>query len=216
MPTFYKSPSKILYDNGNISLLIRPLRKEDSSILCAAVQESIGNLAPFMDWAHGELNEKNQSNRILASNQNYLQGLEYDFAVFDQSGEFLVSASWHPSKTRNKKCFEIGCWTHAKHCNKGLATLVVKILTVAAFEFMECDRVEIGCNKANIASKKVIEKCSFIFEGEIRNYFSKPTEAMLKNNYSFERSFLLFGLTSSDLPKIFWYQEIKKCLQILN
>jgi RimJ/RimL family protein N-acetyltransferase len=115
-------PREIQYADDRISLIIRPLRKEDAFMLHMAVQESIANLLPFMDWAHGELNEENQLNRIVASNQNYSQGLEYDFAVFDTSGNFLVSASLHPSKTRNKHCFEIGYWTHIKHCNKGLST----------------------------------------------------------------------------------------------
>lgn len=210
------SLTEILYNNGNVSLVIRPLRKEDASTLNTAVQESLDNLLPFMDWAHGELSEKNQFNRIITSNQNYLQGSEYDFAVFDAMGHFLVSASWHPSKTRNKKCFEIGYWTHAMHCNKGLATLVTKILTFTAFEFMGCDRIEIGCNKANNLSKKVIEKCEFIFEGEIKNYFSKPTEQMLSNGYSSERTYLLYGLTNDCLLRVSWYSEINKHLQIIG
>ena len=167
----FSPPTEILYDDGITSLVIRPLREEDAPLLNRAVQESLNNLLPFMDWAHGELNEKNQLNRIIYSKERYLSGIEYDFAVFDAAGNFLVSASWHPSRTRNKKCLEIGYWTHVNHCKKGLATLVTKILTVVAFEFMGCDRVEIGCNKANNKSRKVIEKCGFIFEGEIRNYF---------------------------------------------
>lgn len=214
MTTSFLSPNKILYNDRNFFLEIRPLRDEDAAVLNTAVQESLDNLLPFMDWAHGELNEKNQFSRILTSKQNYLEGLEYDFAVFDESGNFLVSASWHPSRTRNKKCLEIGYWTNARHCNKGLATLVTKILTVVAFEFMGCDRVEIGCNKANNRSKKVIEKCGFIFEGEIRNYFPKPSNDMLKNNYSSERTCLLYSLTTDDLLEIAWYSEIKKHIKI--
>ncbi len=80
---------------------------------------------------------------------------------------------------------------------------------------MGCDRIEIGCNKANYLSKKVIEKCEFIFEGEIRNYFSKPTEKMLNNKYSPERTYLLYGLTSEDLSKVSWYSGIKKHTEIL-
>lgn len=216
MTTTSLSPAKILYNDGSVSLLIRPLRKEDASTLNTAVQESLDNLLPFMDWAHSELSEKNQLDRIITSNQNHLQKFEYDFAVFDNSGNFLVSVSWHPSKTSNKKCFEIGYWTHAKHCNKGLATLVTKILTFTAFDFMECDRVEIGCNKANNLSKKVIEKCEFFFEGEIRNYFSKPTEKMLNNGYSSERTYLLYGLTIEDLPKVSWYSEINNHIKIFQ
>lgn len=213
MATALSAPKKILYNDGNVSLLIRPLYEKDASILNKAVVESLGILLPFMDWAHEEISEKKQLNRVIASHHNYLHGTEFDFAVFNDNGEFLVSASWHHSKTRNKKCFEVGYWTHVKHCNKGLATLVTKILTFAAFRFMECDRVEIGCNIANKQSKKVIEKCEFIFEGEIRNYFSKPTEKMLRDGYSPERTYLLYGLTGEDLPTISWYSEMNEYIK---
>jgi len=79
---------------------------------------------------------------------------------------------------------------------------------------MACDRVEIGCNKANNKSKRVIEKCEFVFEGEIRNYFSKPTETMLINAYAPERTYLAYGLVNEDLPKISWYSEINKHIKI--
>lgn len=216
MRTTRRPPTQMLYQDKNISLVIRPLRKEDAAILNAAVQESIENLLPFMNWAHGEQTEKNQYQRILASIHNYSQGTEYDFGVFDRTGEFLVSASWHSPKTAsNKKCLEIGYWTHAKHCNKGLATLITKILTVAAFEVMACDRVEIGCNKANAASRKVIEKCDFILEKEIPNYFPKPTDEMLARGHTQERTSLQFVLKLVDLPNLSWYPEIKKHLEIL-
>lgn len=210
------SPKEIIYDDRKISLLIRPLRKEDAPIITTAVQESLDSLLPFMDWAHGELSEENQLNRIVASNQNYLDGKEYDFAVFDGSGNFVVSASWHPSRTRNKKCLEVGYWTHAKHANKGLATLVTKILIFAAFEFMGCDRVEIVCNKANNPSKKVIEKCGFIYEGEIRNFFPEPTVEMLRNNYSPVRTCLMYGLIVEDLPNLKWYSGIGEHIRFVK
>ncbi len=132
MTTTSISLQKILYNDENVSLVIRPLQQEDASVLNIAVQESLDNLLPFMDWAHGELSEENQLARII--NSSYLQhGAGCDFAVFNSSGDFLVAASWHSSKIRNKKCFEIGYWTNARHCNKGLATLVTKILGIYCF-----------------------------------------------------------------------------------
>ncbi|CCB86511.1 putative uncharacterized protein [Parachlamydia acanthamoebae UV-7] len=96
-----------------------------------------------------------------------------------------------------------------------IATLITKILTSVAFDFMRCDRVEIGCNKANVKSKKVIEKCQFILEGEIRNYFTNPTSEMLNNRYSSERTFLLYGLVVEDLSELSRYLEIKKHIKIV-
>jgi RimJ/RimL family protein N-acetyltransferase len=169
-----------------------------------------------MDWAHRIQSEEHQKQRILNSNLNYSQRVEFDFLVFDSNENFIASASWHPSRSRNKDCFEIGYWTRAPFCNRGYATLITKILTVAAFEFMGCDKVEIGCNKANFASKRVIEKRHFKFEGEIRNYFAKPTQEMLNNHYHQEKSFLLSGLTVDDLSRLPWFTEIKAHLTFIS
>lgn len=103
MTTTSLSPAKILYNDGSVSLLIRPLRKEDASTLNTAVQESLDNLLPFMDWAHSELSEKNQLDRIITSNQNHLQKFEYDFAVFDNSGNFVTVHIPPPSSEVCKK-----------------------------------------------------------------------------------------------------------------
>lgn len=208
------SPSLITYNDGFFFLKIRPLHFEDASILNSAVCQTLNNLLPFMDWAHGEQSEKKQVERIANSRKRYASKMEYDFAVFDDNSEFLAAASWHPSKSRNENSVEIGYWVHAKYCNKGLATLVTKILIIAAFDFLKCDRVEIGCNKKNLGSKRVIEKCEFKFEGEIRNYFSKPMAEMLENNYSPERNYLSYALTSDDLDDLPWYLEIKKNIVI--
>lgn len=204
------TPSKIIYKDDFFSFKIRPLESEDAPILHSAVNQTLSYLLPFMDWAHEELSEESQAERIEISCQRFASKVEYDFAVFDDESEFLVSASFHPSKTRNKNAVEIGYWTHAKHRNKGLATVVTKILTVVAFEFLKCDRVEIGCNKDNTSSKRVIEKCKFVFEGEVRNYFSKATTKMLKNKYSSQRNYLSYALTTTDLDGLTWYSEIKE------
>lgn len=206
-----KAPEKITYKDEQFSIIIRPLREEDAEPIHHAVLSSRKTLLPFMDWAHLNSNVESQVERIQKSHQNYISGHEYDFGVFDsQSNEFLMSASLHASKTRNKDSREIGYWTVLRQCNKGLATLVTKILTVTAFEIIECDRVEIGCNRSNKISQKVIKKCGFKFEGEIHNYFNKPTEAMLKNSYSADRTYLLFAYTDADIKGIDWYEKIKR------
>jgi len=203
---------KITYDDEKTFLYLRPLQAEDASLINAAVHDSLEHLLPFMDWAHFKQTESSQRNRILNSIEKFKIGTEYDFILLDRAGEFLGLVSLTPSITLNKKSFGIGYWTSARHCNKGVATLGTQILIIFAFDILGCDRIEIGCNKANKASQKVIANCGFVYEGEIRNYFSQASEEMLRNKYVAERDFLLYSLTKND--SIPWYQTRKKFIRL--
>lgn len=100
------------------------------------------------------------------------------------------------------------------HLNKGLATLFTKALTVVSFEHMECDRVEITCNKANKQSMRVIEKCGFVNEGEVRNYFTEPTLKMIENGFHPSGTSFLYSLIPQDIKKLYWFNEIRRHLSI--
>lgn len=208
-------PNEIIYKGYDISLLIKPLEEKNSEDIFNGVQTSIDNLLPFMDWAHYENSISGQRKRLKKSREDYFQGKEYELGVFDhKTREFLMASGWHKGKNRNNKSLEIGYWTCLKHCNKGLATLVTQILVVVGFDFMGSDRIEIGCNKQNVASHKVIKKCGFKFEGEISNYFQEPTAEMIQNRYSRERTYLQYVLLPKDRESLAWYETIKGKIEI--
>ncbi len=211
----FNPPSEISYKDSNYSVFLRPIEERDAEVIHAAVTLSFENFRPFMDWAHRDLSIEKQVERIRKSKENYAKGIEFDFSVFNKEiGEFLMSATLGPSRTPNKKALSIGYWTSVKHCNKGLATLITKILTVVAFDYMGCNRVEIGCNQANQKSIRIVEKCGFIFEGEARNYFTEPTSEMIKNGYCPNRTCVQYALIPQDLKALSWFEQIKKLLII--
>ena len=151
----------------------------------------------------------------MLAEEKYAQGLGFEFVVFDAlSHSFLMCASLHSGKTLNRRALEVGYWTATEHCNRGLATLVTKILLVAAFDCIGCDRVEIGCNQANESSLRVIQKCNFHLEGEVRNYFHAPTEEMLAHGYHPSRVYLQHALIPADIPTLAWYPIIQKQIRI--
>lgn len=211
----FVSPEEITYQDSKFSVLLRPLNEKDAKIIHEAVMLSLNSFRSFMDWAHGELSVEGQIQRIRKSQEGYAKGTEFDFSVFDKNtGEFLMSATLGQSRTPNKKALSIGYWTSINYCNKGLATLITKILTIVAFDYMGCTRVEIGCNKANEKSIRVIEKCGFIFEGQARNYFTEPSSEMIQNGYYPDRTCLQYALILQDLKSLPWFEEIKSKLLI--
>lgn len=210
-------PKKIKYNDKYFSLLLRPLEECDATVINNSIKESIRDLQPFMDWSHRELSVEGQIERILKSKKNYFSYKEFDFVVLDGSnGEFLMSASLSSARAPNKNALGIGYWTSSKHCNKGIATIVTKILIVVAFEFMECDRLEIGCNKKNTKSLKIIKKCGFNFEGEAHNYFTKPTTDMILNGYFPERICSQFVLFPQDIENLSWYNDVSNGIEVDN
>jgi len=199
-------PRRILFSDKHTPLLIRPLEETDANIIHSAVEESKRMLNPFLEWIHEGWTEKKQALRLRKAFENYYLNKEYELGVFSpDDDQFLMAASWTPGKTQNKKSLEIGYWTHIDQCGKGLATLVTQILIICAFDFMNCDRVEVRCRTGNTASRKVIEKCRFHFEGEVRNYFNEPTEQMIGNGFSVERSCLQYALIPEDAKSLDWY-----------
>lgn len=211
----FKSLKEVSYKDDVFFLQICPLEEVHAEIIHSTVMLSREHFLPFMCWMHRELSVVGQRERIRASRELWTKGKEYDFSVFDQATRgFLMSATLRQAKVPNKNAFEIGYWTSALHCNKGLATLVTKILTVIAFDFLKVDRAEIFCNRSNKKSRRVAEKCGFIFEGDIRNYFSEPTPEMIKNGFHPDRTCSGYSLTSQDLETLFWFDEIKKKIHL--
>jgi len=205
---------EIQYDDKNHSLLIKPVQAQDAEAINAAVIHSLKELHSFMDWSHRELSVENQIRRIRLSQEMTAKGAGYDFSVFDRkTNKFIMSSSLHAPRVLNKKALSIGYWTATNHCNKGLATLLTKILTIVAFDNLSCDRVEIGCNKFNQASRRVIEKCSFRLDGEFYNYFSEPTKQMIQNGFCADRTGLLYSMITQDLPSLAWYQDIREKIE---
>lgn len=205
-------PTEISYSDNNVSLILRSLIEEDAEKIHVAVLNSLDILLPFMPWSHHSLTLENQIKRIKESQNN---STEWELSVLDKpTGEFLMSACLRKASIISENLYEIGYWVAKKHGNKGLATLVTKILSVVAFEFLGCDCLQVGCNKSNQISQKVMNKCGFKLEGEIRNYFSIPTQKMVENGYTAERTCLRYSLIQEDLLHLKWYQEIKHAIKI--
>lgn len=206
---------QIKYEDENHSLLIRPLETQDAKIIYQEVLANLDQLKPFMDWSHAELSTEKQAERIQLSRLNFASRYSFDFSVFDsKTNQFLMSASLIPGRVMNKRALSVGYWTASEHHNKGLATIVTKLLVILGFENLGSDRIEIVCNKANEKSKKVIEKCQFRFEGELRNYFTEGTQTMLSNGYNPERNALMYAFIPEDRQSLEWYELIKSSMKV--
>ncbi len=87
------------------------------------------------------------------------------------SGEFIGSMGL--SLFREQEGGEMHYWIGEEFWNKGYCTEAAKRTMVYFFEDLNMHRLQITHREGNIASRKVIEKCGFVFEGNMRDYLKR-------------------------------------------
>lgn len=65
---------------------------------------------------------------------------------------------------------EVGYWVGSDSRGHGIATRSVRLVTRWAFDAMNLARIQLGTNRANLASQRVALKSGFVFEGILREW----------------------------------------------
>jgi RimJ/RimL family protein N-acetyltransferase len=76
----------------------------------------------------------------------------------------VVDVDWSESRC------ELGYWLAREARGKGAMTRAVRLLCRWLFDTLGIDRVQIGAQAANSASRRVAERAGFRFEGVLRSY----------------------------------------------
>jgi len=105
-------------------------------------------------------------------------------------GEVLGGVGLHDLK-EGDPCAEVGYWIGREHRGQGYATEAVNLLVRTGFTRLDLHRVEAFVFPANVASRGVMRRCGFRYEGRLRD------EARKDGRW---RSTLLFARLASDPP----------------
>lgn len=79
------------------------------------------------------------------------------------NGAFLGCCGLEPQEDRNT--VEIGYWLGEPHWNQGFATEAAHVLIDKAFRTRDIDQIDARGRVTNVASRRVIQKCGFQFQG---------------------------------------------------
>ena len=90
--------------------------------------------------------------------------------------------------------------------------MLISRLSVSSGKSSSC-KID-SSNIENTASLRVIEKCEFKFEGNMRHACNKPTQEMLVDGYTNERTISYFSLIDEDKKGLSWYSDILKYIVI--
>lgn len=103
--------------------------------------------------------------------------------VFKDTGECIGQIAYFLIDTKNHFA-EIEYCIGSAFQRRGYATEATKAVIRYGFEKMHLHKVQICTKEINVASKRVIEKCGFIYEGTLRDYFYMDGEYVGRQYYS--------------------------------
>lgn len=125
---------------------------------------------------------------------NYDNSDYYRWAIIDNDSKRCIGQIAFYLVNLNNHFAEIEYCIASGYQNKGLMTEAVKALIKFGFEKIALHKIQISTKEINTPSKRVIEKCGFIYEGTSRDYFyfngryiDRLYYSMLKNEYEIGR-----------------------------
>ena len=207
-------PELLQYDDGKRCLLMRRSSIKDAPLLVDAIQDSLTELHAFMPWSHFPqgITVDAQSKRLEDLAQKWNDKLDFAFHLFlpqdNGAHRFVGCLGIHP-RCLQSQAFEIGYWIRSDVAGRGICTLATKMMIVAGFQVMNLERLQIGCDQANIGSRRVIEKVGFLYEGLQRNMgYGKAPPQIQKNGWQATGNIRSYALIPSDLTQLDWVKSI--------
>ena len=214
-----KPPEVIRYVHDEGALVVRRGRVQHASALSEALEASLTELQRFMPWAH--FPEGNtvaaQKERIQRLATAWDNNADFSFHLFvpqpDGSERFVGCLGLHPRCLSN--CgMEIGYWVRTDATGQGVCTRAVRMVVLAGFRIMGLRRIQIGCDVANIASRRVIEKVGFQFEGIQRNMGEgAPPPEVVAKGWSAKGHIRSYALIPDDLIGLTWTRKLEQNVQ---
>jgi RimJ/RimL family protein N-acetyltransferase len=161
-------------------LILRCPRPGDGTALNEAECETLVDLLPWMPWAQSARTPAESEIYCRRSSARFLLREDLPMLIFErvsgamgEEGRLLGSTGLHRMDWQVRR-FEVGYWRRAGAQGRGIVTEAVLALTQMAFDQLGAQRVEIRMDDANLASRRVAERCGFMFEGLLRRDSASP------------------------------------------
>lgn len=124
--------------------------------------------------------------------------------------ELLTMVGLHPRVPLNPNGMEVGYWAPTPVSGKGFTTLAVRVVVLYAFDKLGVDRLQVMHDEANVASRRVIEKCGFAREGVLRNMTMVPTPELLEGGYQTTNMNPMYALFPDTVEQLSWVKGLRE------
>lgn len=210
-------PKRIEFKKDDLEIVLRPYEADDAEKFQKVLAATLPDLYKFMLWPVQEWNYADCLQWAIKTHAEYFMGTIFEWGCFDvKTGDLLGSVGIMPANAFNPDNWEVGYWVATPHKNKGLGTLITQIASAASFLCLKVTRLQVGSMKENPASRKVIDKCGFKYEGTFRRFFAPPPKERILKGAICSETDLYYSLLPEELFGLHWYPSIEKNTRILS
>lgn len=160
-------PYDMTLTDGVITL--RSLAMDDLPGLMEAVQESVAEIMPWMDWCTPAYDEAFARSWLATLPKAWEAGTQYGLAIMDaQSGKFLGGTGLNHINYTHRLA-NVGYWVRTSATGQGVASRAARLVGEFAAKQVGLLRAEIVVAVGNKPSLRVAEKSGAKREGVLRN-----------------------------------------------
>jgi RimJ/RimL family protein N-acetyltransferase len=151
-------------------LMLRCPAPGDGAAWSEAVQASLPELRPWMEWAHQTpLDAHRYELAARRAQADFLLRKDLVYLITDRhAGTVLGSCGIHRIHWALPKG-DIGYFLDSRHVGRGLVTEAVAALTALALGPLAFQRIEIRCDVRNERSSAVARRLGYALEGTLRH-----------------------------------------------
>jgi [ribosomal protein S5]-alanine N-acetyltransferase len=122
-------------------------------------------------WAHDHLSRKAFTNRVYWAARAENQGTALPLLMIRRADQALLGAITLDNIRRGPaQTGTLGYWVGAEHARQGFMREAIRAVVHHAFATLDLSRIEAACLPENAASRGVLEKCGFKYEGVAQSY----------------------------------------------
>lgn len=135
-------------------------------------RESTEFLTPWEpNWSTSHLSRKSFTNRVYWAQRSHAGGMALPLFLFRRDTETLLGAITLDNIRRGpSQSGTLGYWIGASYARQGYMREAIEALVHHAFVGLDLSRVEAACLPENKASRGVLEKSGFKYEGVAQSY----------------------------------------------
>ena len=133
--------------------------------------ESRAFLSPWEPvWAADHLSRKSFTNRVYWAQRASRNGTALPLFLIRRDGELLGAITLDNIRRGPAQSASIGYWIGQRFARHGYMREAIGALTHHAFTQMDLSRIEAACLPENTASRGVLERSGFKYEGVAQSY----------------------------------------------
>ena len=153
-------------------MVLRPPVHSEFRQWAALRDQSTEFLQPWEpSWAADHLTRKGFVNRVYWANRSIAQGTALPLFLERRADRRLLGAITLDNIRRGPaQAGTVGYWIGAMHAREGYMREALAALVHYAFEVLDLSRIESACLPENTASRGLLEKCGYKYEGVAQSY----------------------------------------------